>query len=160
EPDDHGRSYRLRPNTQSVWAQQLGPPAEETGGLILSLIPDTPEGRTAAIEAGGVIVPGSEQTTNSWGCRGPEPRCEDSVLRGLVLGDSFMQGYFIGDEQTPSMALQRALHNELGVPVSILNTGHLGYSPEQYYHTLLEYFPRFRPQFVVLSLFANDFGNG
>jgi hypothetical protein len=160
EPDDQGRSYRLRPNTRSVWVQEVVPKVETVGLFFLSLVPDTPEARRAAIEAGGIIVPGSEQTTNSWGCRSPEPRCEDSVLRGLVLGDSFMQGYFIGDEVTPSMALQRELHNQLHVPVSILNTGHLGYSPEQYYHTLLEYFPRFRPHFVVLSLCANDFGDG
>jgi hypothetical protein len=39
-----------------------------------------------------------------------------------------------------------------------LNTGHLGYSPEQYYYTLVEYGRRFPPQFVVVSMFANDFG--
>ena len=43
--------------------------------------------------------------------------------------------------------------------VEILNTGHLGYSPEQYYCTLLEYAGRFPPRFVVVSLFANDFGD-
>ena len=43
--------------------------------------------------------------------------------------------------------------------VSVLNTGHLGYSTEQEYYTLLEYAERFHPQFVVLSLFANDFGD-
>ena len=40
-----------------------------------------------------------------------------------------------------------------------LNTGHLGYSPEQEYYTLQEYTNRFRPRFIVLSLFANDFGD-
>jgi hypothetical protein len=38
-----------------------------------------------------------------------------------------------------------------------LNTGHLGYSPEQYYYSLIEYAERFRPQFVVVSVFCNDF---
>ena len=47
---------------------------------------------------------------------------------------------------------------QAAAPVEILNTGHLGYSPEQYYYTLLEYAQRFPPQFVVVSLFANDFG--
>ena len=41
--------------------------------------------------------------------------------------------------------------------VSILNTGHLGYSPEQYYYSLVEYADRFRPHFVVVSVFSNDF---
>jgi hypothetical protein len=42
--------------------------------------------------------------------------------------------------------------------VSVLNTGHLGYSPEQYYHTLVEYAGKFRPHFVIVAVFANDFG--
>ena len=41
--------------------------------------------------------------------------------------------------------------------VSILNTGHLGYSPEQYYYSLVEYADRIHPQFVVVSVFVNDF---
>ena len=43
--------------------------------------------------------------------------------------------------------------------VSILNTGVMGYSPEQYYYTLIAFVDRFRPHFVVVSLCANDFGN-
>ena len=42
-------------------------------------------------------------------------------------------------------------------PVELLNTGHLGYSVEQYYFSLVEYAGRFPPQFVVVSIFANDF---
>ncbi len=45
------------------------------------------------------------------------------------------------------------------MPVSVFNTGHIGYSPEQYYHTLLEYFDRFRPDFVLVSVCSNDFGD-
>ncbi len=41
--------------------------------------------------------------------------------------------------------------------MEILNTGHLGYSPEQYYYSLVEYDGRFPAQFVVVSVFANDF---
>jgi hypothetical protein len=70
-----------------------------------------------------------------------------------------MQGMFVGDADTPPARLERFLRHRLGTPVSILNTGHLGYSPEQYYYTLAAYADRFRPQFVVLSVFANDFGD-
>ena len=65
----------------------------------------------------------------------------------------------MADDQTPPVRLEATLSKDLGVPVSILNTGHLGYSPEQYYYSLIEYFDRFRPQFVVISLCANDFGD-
>ena len=69
-----------------------------------------------------------------------------------------MQGLFVGDDQTPAECLKRDLKKRLDAPVEILNTGHLGYSPEQYYYTLLEYAGRFPPHFVVISIFANDFG--
>ena len=70
-----------------------------------------------------------------------------------------MQGLFVGDQETPVECLKRDLKKRLGAPVEILNTGHLGYSPEQYYYTLVEYAERFPPQFVVVSVFANDFGD-
>jgi hypothetical protein len=70
-----------------------------------------------------------------------------------------MQGLFVGDDQSPCECLKRILCQHLKVRTEILNTGHLGYSPEQEYYTLREYDARFHPQFVVLSLFANDFGD-
>src|SRR4029077_5377733 len=79
-------------------------------------------------------------------------------LRGIVLGDSYMQGLVVGDADTPSECLPRELQVHFKKNVTILNTGHLCYSPEQEFHTLVEYADRFHPQFVVLSLFANDFG--
>src|SRR4029077_18311663 len=80
-------------------------------------------------------------------------------LRGIVLGDSYMQGLVVGDADTPSECLPRELQVHFKKNVTILNTGHLGYSPEQEFYTLVEYADRFHPQFVVLSLFANDFGD-
>jgi hypothetical protein len=153
EPDDAGRSYRLRPHTRSVWLINL------TINHVLAMfeIPDTPEARRLGEEVGGRVVPESVQTTNSWGCRGPEPD-PSATVRGIVLGDSTMQGLLVGDDETPPVRLEARLEERLGVSVSILNTGHLGYSPEQYCQTLRAYFDRFRPQFVIIGLCANDFG--
>ena len=154
-PDDTGRSYRLRPDTRSVWLRNItikGIP------LTFFLVPDGPGLAAAMRDTTAVLVEGSIQTTNSWGLRGPEPD-PSAPLRVIVLGDSFMQGLFIGDEQTPTEYLRQYLRKELKKSVSVLNTGHLGYSPEQEYFTLREYAERFDPQFVVLSLFANDFGD-
>jgi hypothetical protein len=120
---------------------------------------DTPEHRAAAARAGAIVDVGSVQTTNSWGLRGPEPDLS-APFRGVVLGDSFMQGMFNGEEDTPPIQLQRYLRAKWNTPVSILNTGHIGYSPEQYYCTLREYGERMRPRFVVVSVCPNDFGNG
>ena len=41
----------------------------------------------------------------------------------------------------------------------MLNTGHIGYSPEQYYFTMREYHDKFKPDFVLLSVCRNDFGD-
>src|SRR5262249_33072226 len=116
-----------------------------------------PELREIVKGTSAVVVDGSTQKTNSWGLRGPEPDLT-ATWRGIVLGDSYMQGLFVSDQETPTECLKRELKSRLHVSVEVLNTGHLGYSPEQYYYTLLEYAKRFPPQFVVISLFANDFG--
>ncbi len=153
EADDSGRSYRFRPGVRSIWVRNF--PAKGAVKAYFQ-IPDTPESPEMVKGTGAVIVEGSSQTTNSWGLRGPEPDLKAPV-RGIVLGDSYMQGLFVGDGQTPTECLKRDLKKRLGSTVEILNTGHLGYSPEQYYFSLVEYFGRFPPQFVVVSIFANDF---
>ncbi len=153
EPDDD-RSYRLKPGVASVWV--IGLALQKS--LAMFLIPDTAESRASAARAGGTVVPDSAQTTNSWGCRGPEPDPKVSV-RVLVLGDSMMQGALVGDSETPPARLQAHLSSTLEAPVSVLNTGHIGYSPEQYDQTLRAFGDRFKPDYVVISVISNDFGD-
>src|SRR5262249_49333939 len=119
-------------------------------------VPDRLEAPEIVKAAGAVLVEGSGQSTNSWGLRGPEPDTR-AAFRGIALGDSYMHGLFVGDNQTPTECRKLDLRKRLGGPVEILNTGHLGYSPEQYYYTLVEYANKLAPQFVVISIFANDF---
>ncbi len=155
EADDSGRSYRLRPNTRSIWLKNVG------GSRYLGvpyLVPAGPGLAEAIEETTAVPMETTRQTTNSWGVRGPEPDL-DASLRVLVLGDSFMQGLFIGDEETPAESLRRDLQSRLKTRVCVLNTGVIGYSPEQYYYTLLAFEHRFGPHAVVISICANDFGN-
>ncbi|MDG3003480.1 SGNH/GDSL hydrolase family protein [Paludisphaera mucosa] len=156
EPDDQGRSYRLRPNTRSVWLRQV---TLHNGPFGLFQVIDAPAQRQAAGEAGAIVDEPSITTTNSWGLRGPEPD-PTAPLRGVVLGDSFMQGMFNGDDQTPPVYLTAQLWKLEGVRVSVANTGHIGYSPEQYYYALREYGERMKPHFVVVSVCPNDFGEG
>lgn len=155
EPDDSGRSYRLRPNARSIWLRNL---TLESGVLMFFLVPDGPGLADAIRGTTAIVVETSRQTTNSWGLRGPEPDLE-APLRGIVLGDSYMQGLFIGDDETPPEQLRRYLESRLHERASILNTGVLGYSPEQYYYSFKEFTRRFPPDFVVVSVFTNDFGD-
>jgi hypothetical protein len=155
EADDNGRAYRFRPRTRSIWLQNV--PRKE-GGPMFFLLPDGPGLADAMKGIEGNVVESSRQTTNSWGLRGPEPEL-DAPLRGIVLGDSYMQGMFIGDGESPPDCLERYLQRHLKTKASILNTGVMGYSPEQYYYSLVAFADRFRPHFVVVSLFLNDFGD-
>jgi hypothetical protein len=152
--DDSGRSYRLRPRVRSVWLRSVNLTPEAAGFF---LVPDTSELPRLVEGTGAAIQMGSVQTTNSWGLRGPEPDLA-APLRGLVLGDSNAQGMLVGDDETPVACLERELAQRLATRVALLNTGHIGYSPEQYFFTLLEYAERFRPHFVLLTLCMNDFG--
>jgi hypothetical protein len=155
EADETGRSYRLRPCVNSVWLRQL---TLKSGVLMFFLVPDGPGLADAINGTTAIKVDESRQSTNSWGLRGPEPD-PDAPLRGIVLGDSFMQGMFIDDDHTPPECLRRSLESMLKIKVSILNTGHIGYSSEQYYYSLMAFAERFHPQFIVVSVFANDFGD-
>ena len=68
------------------------------------LVPDGPELAEVLRGTTGIPVETSRQTTNTWGLRGPEPE-PDAPLRGLVLGDSYMQGMFVGDDAAPPECL-------------------------------------------------------
>jgi hypothetical protein len=154
DADDSGRSYRFKPNTHSVWLEN---PPNHFGGPMFFIVPDGPDLTEAIGTLDTKPIATSKQTTNSWGLRGPEPDLKAAV-RVIVLGDSFMQGMFIGDTVTPPECLRRYLLSHLNTTVSVLNTGVMGYSPEQYYFSLIAFADRFRPQFVVVSVFLNDFG--
>ena len=51
----------------------------------------------------------SRQTTNSWGSARPRNPIATPRMRVVVLGDSFMQGMFIGDDETPPECLRGLL---------------------------------------------------
>lgn len=155
EADDEGRSYRLKPNTRAFWTRNVFLPHGLNAPF---LVPDTPAVRDAARRAGLELDAAPRQSTNSWGCRGPEPDLT-APLRVLVLGDSFMQGYLVNDDETAPEYLRRDLTQALEMNVAVLNTGHLAYSPEQYYFTLRALVDRFDPHFVVVALYTNDFGD-
>ncbi len=156
EQADNGRSYRMRPDTRSVWLRQITLHKGPFG--MFQVLDDAPH-RAAAVKAGAIVDEHSVQHTNSWGLRGREPDLT-APIRGVILGDSFMQAMFNGDDETPAGYLEQVLAAAWKQPASILNTGHIGYSPEQYYFSLKEYGDRFKPQFVVVSVCPNDFGDG
>ena len=70
-----------------------------------------------------------------------------------------MEGMFIGDEETPPECLRRYLADASEKEGLDPEYRRPGLFPEQYYHSLLAFVDRFRPHFVIVSVFTNDFGD-
>ncbi len=79
-----------------------------SGAAKFFLVPDGPGLADAIQGLTARPLETSRQSTNSWGLRGPELDLT-APLRGIVLGDSFMQGMFLGDDETPPECLKRYL---------------------------------------------------
>ncbi len=92
----------------AIWLRGL---SLKAGVLMFFLVPEGPGLADAIRGTSAVVIAESKQMTNSWGLRGPEPEL-DASLRVMVLGDSFMQGLYIGDDETPPECLRRDLRGE------------------------------------------------
>ena len=92
EADESGRSYRFRPNVRSIWIRNF--PAKGAVKAYFQ-IPDTPEaaGRGPGDRCHDRRRLGAKRRIPG-ACRGPEPDLE-APFRGIVLGDSYMQGLFV-----------------------------------------------------------------
>lgn len=87
--------------------------------------------------------------TNRHGFRADEPEWPP---RGevMVLGDSFVQGYFLSQEETIPAALARRVGGH------VYNLGVGGYSTDQEYTLLTQVLPRARARHLVVVFCIND----
>lgn len=92
-------------------------------------------------------LPAPYITTDAHGLRTPLGEKPHQVI---LLGDSFVQGYYLFDHETISARLHAK--SRLG----ITNAGVGGYSTDQQYLLLLKLLQRLDPNWVVLVFFAND----
>lgn len=76
--------------------------------------------------------------------------------RIAVLGDSFVEGYSVGDEQTFTRALERKYTTAARRPVEVFNLGVGGYSTDQQLLLWRNKGRQLRPDLVVLAFFRND----
>ena len=75
----------------------------------------------------------------------------------LVLGDSFVWGLFLDNDELMPQRLQHELA-QAGYEVEVSNFGMAGYGTDQELLVLREYGPRLAPELVVLAFFySNDF---
>jgi hypothetical protein len=97
-------------------------------------------------------------STNSHGWRDvehamPKP---DGVFRILVLGDSFMEGYAVSDEDTFARQLE-AVARQAGLEnVDVMNMGMEGYGTLQSYLAYVEEGMSYDPDLVLLGFFASN----
>ena len=89
--------------------------------------------------------------TNRYGLRGRDPVIPKppGVVRILVLGDSFVFGFPVRDEETFCARLEAGLQAD-GYPVEVINGGVSGYSPTLEYLSLRDEFLAFEPDLVML----------
>lgn len=92
---------------------------------------------------------------NSDGMRQKEIDPKNKSQKIAVLGDSFVWGIGVSDEQRFTEILQ-AKHNN---KIQVLNFGVSGYAPVQYYLMIDTIIKKFNPDIFVIALCSNDFGD-
>jgi hypothetical protein len=102
----------------------------------------------------------TEVAINARGLRGPERdyAAPAGTFRVLALGDSFVEGYTVPEEQTVTHVLEASLARP-GCPAEVLNAGHAAYSTDQEYLYYLDEGARYGPQVVLLFFYYNDIVN-
>jgi lysophospholipase L1-like esterase len=146
-------------------AVSLCRPLEDASGLRYELIPDQvathelpPSRGTAGGTAGGTAAREVVYTINADGYRGEllpvEPAGE---LRVAMVGDSFVFGSLVDDDDTLPSQLEALLSERLGAGrVRVANLGVPGYQLGQLLALLEQRVARLEPDIVVLNLYVND----
>ncbi len=96
--------------------------------------------------------------TNSLGLRGPEivvPK-DAETERIVAIGDSFTDGYFVDDEATWEVVLQKNLGHRTGRDVEVVNAAWGGGSIDKELALLREIALPLDPDTVILQFFCND----
>jgi hypothetical protein len=112
---------------------------------------------------GWEMVPGLHYTythpvrVNALGLRGPELEARrPGERRVLVLGDSFVYGQGVAEEDTIPALLQARLAARTEGPVTVVNGGHRAYAMHQELGLLEELGERIQPDDVLVLWFWND----
>lgn len=85
----------------------------------------------------------------------PAPRSPGAAPRVLTLGDAFTSGEGVGTAGAWPRRLEEILRRDRP-GAEVLNFGVTGYGPNQYAAVARAMVPRYRPDVVLIGLFAND----
>lgn len=108
------------------------------------------------INGGGRVL----SKVNRWGFRGSDLEQDTDDVRVIVYGDSNIQAAFSIEEETFAARLETALESRAGRGFQVINAGVAGYGPDQVMLKIEDQIPVWKPDFVIVQLFAdNDFGD-
>jgi peptidoglycan/LPS O-acetylase OafA/YrhL len=99
---------------------------------------------------------------NSLGFPGPEypPSRSPGSLRILVTGDAFTSAEGVSTDRSWPRLLETELCHALSPrKVEVLNFAITAYGPQQYAAVTRRYVPLFRPDWVIIEFFVNDFSD-
>jgi len=97
---------------------------------------------------------------NSDGMRGPEiaPSKRPGVPRVLFLGDSFVEGKQVADDEVVSSVMER-LSDRRGRPLEVINAGVAGYGTGEELYLWRHWGRRLDPDVVLVGFYPNDVRN-
>lgn len=95
--------------------------------------------------------------TNGLGLRNlQDPDPDPSVVRLLAVGDSFMYGYYVHNEETTPARLEETLNQRWGTRYQVFNAGVPGYTAADVLSYLQDKGLQLQPSAVVMSFYSND----
>jgi hypothetical protein len=104
-----------------------------------------------------VVHEGIEYRTNSLGLRSREidTKKTKGARRILALGDSFLWGDGLSEEDLVTAKMEKSLRAHLGV-VDVVNAGMSGYNTHDELRALMRLAPIYEPDMVIVFFFTND----
>lgn len=105
-----------------------------------------------------VIYEGIEYKINSYGIRNRELSLEkdSNVTRIMALGDSFVWGDGLLNEDLVTVKLESTLNAKTGKDFEVFNTGIGGFNAQDEYEQLVRLYPIYKPDIVIQLFFTND----
>lgn len=105
-----------------------------------------------------VIYEGIEYKINSYGIRNRELSLEkdSNVTRIMALGDSFIWGDGLRNEDLVTVKLESTLKAKTGKDFEVVNTGIGGFNAQDEYEQLVRLYPIYKPEIVIQFFFTND----
>jgi lysophospholipase L1-like esterase len=80
----------------------------------------------------------------------------DTDISIIAIGDSFLEGLAVPNEDTFAQVLGSSLEGRMGVDVHVTNTGVGGYGPNQYYSTTKRVLSQERYDYGIVCLFIGN----